>query len=154
MVSRAPILHTYALTSLNYWKWDHPQLSYVPLPCWEGRMYGGIAPAPKAGSSRPCPSLSCCLPGGQTLSGLILEGFGGQLGMMQHGHIDVAQARGWGVGSACTYGGVAQAMLWFRFAWCCPIPILLWLVSLLQFPRLKANFSLKHWFDSAHLGYV
>lgn len=65
MVSRAPVLHTYALTSLNYWKWDHPQLWCEPLPRREG-LHRGIAPATKTSSGRPCPSLWCPLPGRQT----------------------------------------------------------------------------------------
>lgn len=90
MVSRAPILHTYALTSLNYWKWDHPQLSCVPLPCREGRLHGGIAPATKASSGRPCPSLSCRSPGRRTLGGLILERFAGQLAGLARGSAGVS----------------------------------------------------------------
>lgn len=43
MVSRAPILHTYALTSLNYWKWDHPQHSRVPLQGRAGRLPHGCS---------------------------------------------------------------------------------------------------------------
>lgn len=82
MVSRAPVLHTYALTSLNYWKWDHPQLWCEPLPRGE-RLHGGIAPATKTSSGRPCPSLWRPLPGRQTLpgrqalGGLVLQRFAG-----------------------------------------------------------------------------
>lgn len=147
MVSRAPILHTYALTSLNYWKWDHPQLWCVPLPCREGRLHGGIAPATKASSGSPCPTLSCRLPGRQTLRGLISLAACG-LGSMQPGRYQCLWSRG--AGSARAQVGATRAALWI----CTVLSPSHFTLTHLQFTRSKGNFSLKHWCDSACLGYV